>query len=82
MEHFEGNGLLSDPQRGFRHMGSCETQLLQFVDDLARGVCNGNQFDLAIMDFSKAFDVIFNLDVLRAYSRIGQVCVISPQTVV
>ena len=39
-------------------MRSCETHLLQFIDDLARGVCDGDQFDLAIMDFSKAFDIV------------------------
>ena len=56
MEHLEGNGLLSNLQHGFRHRKSCETQLLQFIDDLARGVCDGDQFDRAIMDFSNAFD--------------------------
>ena len=41
-------------------MRSRETQLLQFIDDLARGVCvcDGDQFDLAIMEFSKAIDAI------------------------
>ena len=60
MEHLESNSLLRDLQHGFQHMSlrSCETQLLQFVDDLARGVCDGDQFDLAIMDFSKAFDIV------------------------
>ena len=53
MEYFEGNDLFSNFQHGFRHMRSCETQLLQSIDDLVRGVCDGNQFDRAIMDFSR-----------------------------
>ena len=58
MEHFEGNGLLCDNQHGFRKMRSCESQLIQFVDDLARTMCSGKQVDVAVMDFSKAFDVV------------------------
>ena len=32
----------------------CETQLVEFIDDLA----NRGQTDVAIMDFSKAFDKV------------------------
>ena len=58
MEHLESNNLLSDFQHGFRQFRSCETQLLLFVDEMARGMCDGDQTDIAIMDFSKAFDVV------------------------
>ena len=64
MEHLEGNSLLSDLQHGFRHMRSCKTQLLQFIDDLARGACDGDQFDPSIMDFLKAFDIILHKHLL------------------
>ncbi len=58
MNHLEENKLLSDNQHGFRKNRSCESQLIQFVDDLARNMCDGNQIDIAVMDFSKAFDVV------------------------
>jgi hypothetical protein len=56
--HLEVNNILSDAQHGFRARRSCETQLTEFVDDLARSMCDGQQIDLAILDFSKAFDVV------------------------
>jgi hypothetical protein len=58
MNHLEENNLLSDQQHGFRKKRSCESQLLLFIDDLLRNMCNGNQVDIAVMDFSKAFDVV------------------------
>ena len=59
MDHMENNNLLSDFQHGFRKMHSCETQLIMFIDELAKGMCMGEQYDVAIMDFSKAFrDVV------------------------
>ena len=50
--------MLTDCQHGFRTKGSCKRQLLTLVDELLQGVAKGNQYDLAIMDFSKAFDVV------------------------
>ena len=58
INHLEEKGLLSDYQHGFRGKRSCETQLLLFIDDLARSMCEGNQVDVAVLDFSKAFDVV------------------------
>ena len=49
---------LCDNQHGFRKMRSCESQLIQFVDELARSLVGGRQVDVAVMDFSKAFDVV------------------------
>ena len=58
MDHLESNNLLSDFQHGFRQLRSCETQLLLFIDEMAKSMCDGEQTDIAIMDFSKAFDVV------------------------
>ena len=58
MGHLEGNSLLHNLQYGFWYMRSCETQLLQFVDDLIIGVCDGDQFDSTIIDFSTVFNVV------------------------
>ena len=57
-EHLENNNILTDKQHGFRKQRSCESQLILFVDELAKKVCDGNQIDVAVMDFSKAFDVV------------------------
>ena len=58
MQHLEENDLLADQQHGFRKNRSCESQLLLFVDELVRELAKGRQTDVAVMDFSKAFDVV------------------------
>ena len=39
-------------------MVSCETQLLEFIDDVTLNMENGEQTDIFVMDFSKAFDKV------------------------
>ena len=58
MEHLEENNLLCDNQHGFRKCRSCESKLIQFVDELVCSICHGKQVDVAVMDFSMAFDVV------------------------
>ena len=58
MNHMESNHILSDSQHGFRAKRSCETQLLNFTQELFRGMADGDQFHVNIMDFSKAFDKV------------------------
>ena len=45
----------------FRHGGSCETQLVMLVEDLARRASGGKQTDLILLDFSKAVDKVNHL---------------------
>ena len=56
MRHLEANNILYGKQHGFRAKNSCETQLLELVDDLHRNIQAGQQTDLIVMDFAKAFD--------------------------
>ena len=37
---------------------SCETQLIEFVDDISKNLQEGRQTDILIMDFAKAFDKV------------------------
>ena len=48
----------SDRNHGFRKGFSCETQLTITVDELCRNLDKGLQTDVAILDFSKAFDKV------------------------
>ena len=57
--HFNNNNILYDIQHGFHEKRSCETQLIQLVEDLGRQLTLGNQTDLVLLDFSKAFDNSF-----------------------
>jgi hypothetical protein len=43
-------------EHGFRKGRSCETQLIEFVDDISKNLQEGRQTDIFIMDFAKAFD--------------------------
>jgi len=57
-KHLDRHGILNDSQHGFRQARSCETQLIAFIDDLAKEMQGGGQTDVIVMDFSKAFDKV------------------------
>ena len=58
LQHLEDHNLLTSLQHGFRRRHSCETQLLLTYDDLIGSFDRGIQTDMAILDFSRAFDTI------------------------
>ena len=58
MQHAEKNNILYPLQHGFRKGRSCETQLIEFVDDISKNLQEGHQSDILIMDFAKAFDKV------------------------
>ena len=58
MDHLDAYHILCDNQHGFRAKRSCETQLLITTQDIASALNNKRQIDLAVLDFSKAFDKV------------------------
>ena len=58
MDHLEEHGVLCKQQHGFRKKRSCETQLLEFTDELFANMDRGQQTDILVMDFAKAFDKV------------------------
>ena len=58
MNHGEDNNILYPLQHGFRRSRSCETQLIEFIDDLTSNLDEGKQVDILVMDFAKAFDKV------------------------
>ena len=58
MNHLESNKILCEEQHGFRKKRSCETQLLDFVEEVNENLSKGNQSDVIILDFAKAFDKV------------------------
>ena len=57
--HLEKHGILTDLQHGFRTGRSCETQLITTFHDIASAYNKkGSQIDIAVLDFSKAFDTV------------------------
>ena len=58
--HLQEHNILIPNQHGFRKSHSCDTQLTLTVNDLASTLDKrpGSTIDMAILDFSKAFDTV------------------------
>ena len=70
-QHLNQHNVLYNLQHGFRERRSCETQLLQLVEDLGRQLVTGKQVDLILLDFSKAFDKVSHPKLLFKLSPHG-----------
>ena len=69
--HFDEHKVLTDVNHGFRSGFSCETQLTVTIDELARNTDAGFQTDVAILDFSKAFDTVPHKKLLHKLHSYG-----------
>jgi hypothetical protein len=58
MSYLEEHEILTPLNHGFRSGFSTETQLLTTTNDLMISFDSGKQVDVAILDFSKAFDTV------------------------
>ena len=58
LRHFDNENIISDKQHGFRKGHSCKTQLITTVNALFASADVGNRVDIAILDFSKAIDMV------------------------
>jgi len=58
LSHLEKHKILTNLNHGFRAGFSCETQLITTFHDIAKQCDKGAQVDVAILDFSKAFDTV------------------------
>ena len=56
MHHLETKNILSKEQHGFRKHRSCETQLLEFVEEVSASMESGTTTEAVVLDFAKAFD--------------------------
>ena len=56
---------------GFWRGRSCETQLLEFVEEVSSGLDSGTGTDVVVMDFAKAFDRVNHSLLTHKLSRYG-----------
>lgn len=70
-KHFTQHNILYDLQHGFRERRSCETQLVQLIEDLHRNLTAGKQTEIILLDFSKAFDKVCHLKLLYKLNMHG-----------
>ena len=71
MQHLNRNNTLYPLQHGFREKLSCETQLIEFVHDIAFNLQKCVQNDVVVMDFAKAFDKVAQNRLLYELSSYG-----------
>ena len=57
-KHLSSNNIIIDNQHGFREKRSCETQLIDAVQDWCECLNRSGQTDVLLLDFSKAFDKV------------------------
>ena len=71
MDHYDSLGILTDQQHGFRSRRSCETQLIITIQELASSLSSGEQVDVILLDFSKAFDKVPHTRLLNKLDYYG-----------
>ena len=58
MDHLEENELLTRHQHGFRKGKSCQSNLLEVLEDWTVVIDDGHGVDVLFLDFQKAFDSV------------------------
>ena len=71
MEHLQDNNILSQFQHGFRPGYSCQTQLIDFIENIQHAMDQRKQVDLILLDFSKAFDTVPHQRLLTKLAHYG-----------
>ena len=71
MQHLNRHNILYPLQHGFREKRSCESQLIEFVHDIAFNIQKGHQNDVVVMDFAEAFDKVAHNRLLYKLSSYG-----------
>ena len=71
MMHLTKWNILSDNQHAFRRSRSCESQLILTTSDLTKNLDDGHPTELAVIDFSKAFDVMLHKRLLAKLDYYG-----------
>ena len=71
MQHFDQHNMLTPLQHGFRKKHSCESQLALTIHDILLKQANFGRVDIAVFEFSKAFDTVTHNRLLTKLKHYG-----------
>lgn len=71
IEHLEENDLISKQQHGFVRKRSCQTNLLESMEDWTRIMDEGKGLDIIFLDYQKAFDTVPHKRLIAKLSAYG-----------
>ena len=71
MSHANTQNIMYPLKHGFQRGLSCESQLIEFIDDVSKNLDQGKQTDCLIMDFSKAFDKVSHSLIIHKLKHYG-----------
>ena len=71
MSHANIQNIMYPLQHGFQRGLSCESQLIEFIDDVTKNLDQGKQTDCLIMDCSKAFDKVSHSLIIHKLKHYG-----------
>ena len=71
LKHTDKHHILTPLNHGFRAGHSCETQLITTLEDFTQNFEKNIQTDIAILDFSKAFDTVPHQKLLEKMKKYG-----------
>ena len=71
IDHFSKFNILSDAQHRFRPKRSCESQLIITIHEIAQALDQGEQTDVRLLDFQKAFDKVPHKRLLAKLDHYG-----------
>jgi len=68
MNHTNMHNILYQLQHGFCADRSCETQLIDLVNDTINNMQSDLQTDICVLDFAKAIDKVSHIRLIRKMS--------------